>query len=260
MPTDDRGYSDHPKTTISVPQLPEEEGAAPSAGANVDPLDAIGAAGIVATEPVADAALIRTHIKMVCTLAEAYDGGGKLSVTAFGEDPDQGDPKTGKPGVKLRSKILHFVPGGSIDGIVEWIEGQTRLSNYNVYTGLAVYRSSLRASSRGAAKDIVAVLGVVADFDDAEASRWQERLPLPPQYVLETSAGRFQCFYLFDEPHPAEAVHALAKRLKTFAGCDHGTADLNHVWRIAGTLNWPNAKKIAEGRAREPQPVVVVKE
>ena len=35
-----------------------------------------------------------------------------------------------------------------------------------------------------------------------------------------------------------------------------GTGDIAHVWRIPGTLNWPNAKKVHErGRPREPQAV-----
>src|SRR5262249_50561842 len=33
---------------------------------------------------------------------------------------------------------------------------------------------------------------------------------------------------------------------------------INQVWRVPGTLNWPNAKKIAEGRPPEPQIVRAV--
>ena len=57
---------------------------------------------------------------------------------------------------------------------------------------------------------------------------------------------------------PPEAAKPVAERLKAYAGCDHGTADISHVWRVAGTLNWPNAKKVNEGRSAEPQLVKVV--
>ncbi len=98
----------------------------------------------------------------------------------------------------------------------------------------------------------------MADFDDAHAARWAERLPIPPQYVLETSSGRFQAFYFFTKPVPPEAAKPVAERLKAYAGCDYGTADISHVWRVAGTLNWPNAKKVNEGRSAEPQQVKIV--
>ena len=123
----------------------------------------------------------------------------------------------------------------------------------------AIYRPDLPSGAKGFERDIVACLGIVADFDDPDAAQWVERLPLPANYVLETSAGRFQAFYLFDKPEAPEDVKPVAERLKTFARCDHGTMDISHVWRVPGALNWPNAKKVAEGRARDPQLVRVEK-
>src|SRR5271156_386253 len=48
-------------------------------------------------------------------------------------------------------------------------------------------------------------------------------------------------------------VKPMGCRLRDFAHSDHGSLDASHVWRVPGTLNWPNAKKVAECRAREPQ-------
>jgi hypothetical protein len=62
-----------------------------------------------------------------------------------------------------------------------------------------------------------------------------------------------------EAPKALEVVKPVAERLKAFALCDHGTSDISHVWRVPGALNWPNAKKVAEGRAREPQLVRVKK-
>jgi hypothetical protein len=123
---------------------------------------------------------------------------------------------------------------------------------------LAVHRRDLRPGGKGYEKDIVAVLGLVSDFDDEDAPRWAERLPIPPNYVIETSADRFQASYLFDRPCSVAEAKPIAERLKDFARCDHGTIDLSHVWRIPGALNWPNVKKIAGGRPREPQVARVV--
>jgi hypothetical protein len=82
-------------------------------------------------------------------------------------------------------------------------------------------------------------------------------LPIPPNYVLETSAGRFQAFYLFDKPEELKVVKPIAERLKAFARCDHGTSDISHVWRVPGALNWPNAKKVADDSGATPKPGAV---
>lgn len=182
----------------------------------------------------------------------------KLVVTGFGQDLGQIDPKTGKPGLRLPPKIIH-VDVDDFERIADAINRIAQLPHYNVYMSLAAFSPDLNEKSKGGEADVVYCFGIVADFDDADAPRWAERLPIPPQYVLETSAGRFQAFYLFSKPEPLAAVKAVAGRLKAVAKCDHGTSDISHVWRIAGTLNWPNAKKVGEGRSAEPQQVKVVK-
>ncbi len=144
----------------------------------------------------------------------------------------------------------------------ESLEGLARFlkqPHHNIYMPLALFRPDLPSWAKGYERDVVACLGIVADFDDSDAAKWAERLPTPPNYVLETSAGRFQAFYLFDKPEPLDLVKPVAERLKAYAGCDHGTSDMSHVWRVPGALNWPNAKKVREGRSPEPQLVRVVK-
>src|SRR5256714_8488740 len=55
-----------------------------------------------------------------------------------------------------------------------------------------------------------------------------------------------------NRPEPFAVVKPIAVRLMNAARCDFGTQDLSHVWRIPGTPNWPNAKKVAAGRPRRP--------
>jgi hypothetical protein len=199
-----------------------------------------------------DIAAIREHVVMLHGLAAPLKGQGKLIVASFGEDPTQTNPKTGKPGCPIVPKIPHFEIG-EVERAVDWITKLSREKHRNVYASLAVMRPDLPPGRKGEEGDIVACLGVVADFDDAEAKYWDTRVPLPPDLVIESSQGRFQCFYLFDKPEPVDQAKPIGRRLRDFCGSDHGSLDLTHVWRLCGTLNWPNGKKIADGRRHEPQ-------
>ena len=200
---------------------------------------------------------IRAHCEMIHRLAGPLAGQGKLVIACFGEDPAQLNSKTGAAGCPLPPYVVH-VEIGDVGTTILSVTNLTADTHRNVYMALAVFRPYLRKGGKGFERDIVAVLGLVADFDDADAARWAERLPLAPNFVLETSTGRFQAFYFFDKPEAFAAAKPVAERLKAHAGCDHGTSDLSHVWRISGTLNWPNARKVAAGRMREPQLVKVV--
>jgi len=185
-------------------------------------------------------------------LAKPLAEPGKVIVAGFGENPDEINTRTGKPGHPLPPKVIQTAIGDA-KGMLTELAQFVKQPHRNIYMPLAVFRPDLPMGAKGHEEDIVACLGVVADFDDEDAARWAERLPLPPNFVLETSSGRFQAFYLFDKPELPDVVKPVAERLKAFARCDHGTSDMSHVWRIAGALNWPNGKKVAEGRPRHPQ-------
>jgi RepB DNA-primase from phage plasmid len=200
---------------------------------------------------------VRAHTEIVHRLAAPLAGKGKFIVAGFGEDPDRVDARTGKVGCPLPAIVTH-VAVGDVQSMMRTITEIANRPYYNAYSPLAVFRPDLPSGKKGSEGEILSVLGFVADFDDADAARWAERLPLPPNYVLETSAGRFQTFHFFETPQKPGDAKPLAERLKAFAGCDHGTADLSHVWRIPGCLNWANSRKIAGGRSPEPQLVKVI--
>ena len=110
---------------------------------------------------------------------------------------------------------------------------------------------------KGKETHIVAVNALVCDFDDDRATEYELRLPLPPDYVIETSENRFQCWYLLDNPATAqEAKTALVGYTKS----DPCGKDAGHVWRIPGLPNWPNKKKLAAGRPAKPFIARVVKD
>lgn len=191
---------------------------------------------------------LRHYIELLHDRAKAAGIDGKLVVAAFGEDPASGR--------KLPAIVEHFAIG-DIDGMAECVRELSEERGRNVYVPPAVMRPDLPARTKGGEADIVSVLGLVADFDDDDAANWQTRMPVEPSFVLETSPGRFQAFAIFDQPLPPAEAKPLAKALKTHAKCDHGTADIAHVWRMPGTRNWPSKTKIEAGRSPEPAPVQV---
>jgi hypothetical protein len=193
---------------------------------------------------------IAQHVRLLHELAMPLAGHGKLIVASYGENLDTGE--------KLTPKIEHFAIG-EVDPMTEAIVRLSSEPHRNVYAPLALMHSSLTEGRKGAEEQVVAAFGIVADFDDETACYWAKRLPLDPDYSLETSPGRFQTFYLFDQPERARSTKPVAKALQVLVHCDSGTRDVSHVWRIPGTPNWPNVKKVDAGRSHEPALVRIVK-
>lgn len=187
---------------------------------------------------------VRTHVEILHQLAAGIDGILVVSTFHASTTDDKDRPGT----------VTHH-PVGDIEGMVAAITAHTDTPHANVYVGLQLMRKDLPRGKRGTEADIVAVLGLVADMD-GDTGKIGE-LPIEPNLILETSPGNGQPFWLFDRPlKPAEAK-PLAEALKRATGSDNGTADVTHVWRVPGTLNWPNRKKLERGRSPDPVGVTV---
>ena len=201
-----------------------------------------------ATDHTPDRRALTEHVDMLHAIAAPLTGQGKLVLATYGNDPTTG--------ADLPPKVEHFAIGDAAEMVasVERLGGE---NHRNVYIPLVVMRGDLPLGKKGGEDDVIGVLGVVGDFDDADAANYASRLPMAPNYVMETSSGRFQAAYLFDEPQPLAEAKAIGQALQRAAKCDFGTKDMCHVWRVAGTLNYPNSKKVKEGRSPDPQPVRV---
>lgn len=191
-----------------------------------------------------DEPAIREHAMMIHQLAAGL--AGKFVVSAFFSNPN-GEDKAGG--------VISHHPVGDVDGMVDAVMAHAGTQNANVYICPNLMRSSLERGKKGSESDVVAVLALVADMD--EDTGRSGSMPVEPNYVVESSPGNFQCFLLLDSAMQVSEAKALATALKRGANADHCTVDLAHVWRVPGTLNWPNAKKLARGRDPEPVPVTV---
>lgn len=193
------------------------------------------------------ASAIRQHVELLHNAAKGVDG--VLVVSTFFASPNREDDRPGT--------VTHHTVG-DVDGMIDAIEAHAETPEANVYVGLQVMRKGLGRGKRGTESDIVAVLGLVADMDADTGKIGQ--MPFDPSFVLQTSPGNKQPFWIFDKPLAPTVAKPIAAALRRATSSDFGTADISHVWRIPGTLNWPNAKKIERGRDREPAKVTVLQE
>lgn len=139
---------------------------------------------------------------------------------------------------------------GDIDGMLAAIMPHADTPGANVYMPLCVMRRDLSRRKKGGEADVVAVIALVADMD-ADTGKIGE-MPFEPSFVIETSPGNSQQVVLFDKPMSPEDAKPLAVALQRATGADYGTADISHVWRVPGTLNWPSEAKIKRGRSPDP--------
>lgn len=188
------------------------------------------------------------HIEMLHHAAKDIDG--VFALSSFGENPLNGK--------KIKTKVRHFQVG-DVQGMAEEAIRMSKEQHRNVYAPLAVMRPDLPPSNKGSEKDVVAVLGFVADFDNGLGANYLERCAIKPSYAIETSPNNVQAGFLFNEPLTikSENDRAYAKQLalkltQSCEGADTCGSDLSHVWRISGLPNHPNKKKLNSGRNLEP--------
>ncbi|MDW9503082.1 DUF3987 domain-containing protein [Sinorhizobium meliloti] len=194
--------------------------------------------------PAFDEAAIRTHVEMLHQLAAGIQG--KFVVSTFFANPTGED--------RYGGTISHHAVG-DVDGMVDAVMAHASTPNVNCYVCPNLMRLNLERGKKGSESDVAAVLALVADLDD-DTGR-SGAMPIVSSCVVESSPGNYQCFLLLERPLSPGEAKPLARALKLAANADHCTVDMSHVWRIPGTLNWPNAKKLARGRPAEPVAVAI---
>ena len=173
--------------------------------------------------------------------------GGEFVVCGFGEDP-QTDRALSSQLVRIQNKgeptFIYRQFGSAIRRL-------SKTRGLNIYMAPALVRDGLPEGLRGKETDIIGVLAVVVDFDakNDPASR-HKRLPVAPHAEVETSSGNFQCWYFLDKPYGVVDAKPVIVALVENSGGDPGCKSADHPFRVPGTLNWPNAKKQAQGRPK----------
>ncbi|OAN48330.1 hypothetical protein A6A04_20195 [Paramagnetospirillum marisnigri] len=179
------------------------------------------------------------------------DINGKIVIAAYGQNPTTGEA--------IIPHVEHFAPG-DVAGQANAIRRMGETPHANVYMSLAIMQPDLVRGKKGSEQDIIGLFALSVDFDDEDAENWQRRLLVPPSFTLETSKGRYQAFYVLDKMLGPKEAKQIATSLVQSADSDPCGKDVCHVWRIAGTMNRPNKKKVTEGRSPDPQLVRTVYE
>lgn len=176
---------------------------------------------------------------------------GRLGLIAVFSDPDVKD--------KSHERITaHNVPVEDVERAVKealtFLHRYETLRHWNVFASLHVLKPDIASNERGGSTDCIRVFGLIADCDtDKSLNR---EIEVEPTFAINTSPGNYQKAFIFDTPVPYTNAKHVAEALRAATSTDTPTADAVHYWRIDGTLNWPDWKKVHErNRSREPFPV-----
>ena len=153
--------------------------------------------------------------------------------------------------------VLHYPIPNDADAVERMVALVSEIGaapHTNTYYTKALFKPGSIVNNRtGRTFDNVElVCGGVCDFDQKnDPATRHERLPLPPCSEIETSSGNVQSGYWFDAPLRKEDAKPLLWDLAEATGADDcKTAE--HLWRCPGTWNWPDQKKILDGRDPAP--------
>ena len=194
--------------------------------------------------PAPDHAAIRSHVELLHTLAK---GAGVEGILAFTRIDANNKTHTERFAI------------GDVDHMTDAIIGWSTHPDLNIYASYAIFRKDLPPGTPGGEADVRAVLALVGDLDSDVGKKGVglNGLPMPPPYVVETSANNFHAVYPLGRALSPSDAKPIAVALSDAIGGDSGTKDVSHLWRIPGTLNWPSAKKLGRGRPKTPQLVTI---
>jgi hypothetical protein len=206
-----------------------------NAPVNIDTANAI---------PAPDHTAIRSHIAMMHTLASQAGVEGVLTLTRIeGEN-------------KIFTERFSI---GDVENHANAVIGWSANTGVNLYSPWAIFRKDMPRGSKGAEEHVVAALAFVGDLDadTGKAGTGLAGLPLASPYIMETSEGNFQPVFPLARAMSKAEAKPIAVALSDAIGADSRTKDTSGLFRIAGTLNWPSAKKLERERSPVPQLVKV---
>ena len=197
---------------------------------------------MISTEDFIDAPTIRTFVETVHTAAERALKGAK-------------DPGVLQL-VRITSKETVLSTPYAIGQVDDMVDAaiQAASSGMNVYVEARTVKSR-RGHGRGTVDDTV---GVFAFVDDSDADTGKAgSLSIEPSLVVETSPGNQHRWLFFDRALTADEAKPIGAAMRAATQSDSATGKVTQPYRVAGTPNFPNAKKAGRGRVVTPTSIVL---
>jgi hypothetical protein len=119
-------------------------------------------------------------------------------------------------------------------------------AGFNVYVEVRTVRPGLRGRERGSIKDTYAVFALVRDNDTYDAKK-TGTTGFDASLVVASSAKASHDWVFLPPGLSVEEVYAIGRGMKARCGGDANTGVITQPYRVAGTPNYPSAKK--RGRA-----------
>jgi hypothetical protein len=132
-----------------------------------------------------------------------------------------------------------------VDGMISAAVAASE-SGQNVYIEGRFVPSSLRG--RGKFEDTLCVFALVIDSDVDKNMAWSPPPGVKPTMIVETSAGNRHYWFFFREALERVEARKLGERIRKATKGDSDTGNPAQPYRIAGTVNYPNAAKVGRGR------------
>jgi RecA-family ATPase len=127
-------------------------------------------------------------------------------------------------------------------------------AGHNVYIEGRTVREDLRGNGRGKLEDTRVVFSLTIDSDADKGMGWSPTVPV--SMTVATSPGNFQYWLFLRQAVSAETGKALGERIRAATKTDHDTGNPTQPYRVAGTVNYPSAQKIARGRVTVPTQLI----
>jgi len=154
---------------------------------------------------------------------------------------------------RLHPSSEHLVPSRfMLDDVERMVNAAMSDSEagHNVYCEGRTVREGLRGNERGKLADTAAVFALVIDSDADKGMGWSPTARA--SLTVETSPGNYQYWLFLREAIDPNLAQKLGERIRNAVHSDHDTGNPVQPYRVAGTINYPSAKKIERGRVTVP--------
>jgi hypothetical protein len=144
---------------------------------------------------------------------------------------------------------------GDVDQMLEAALADARAGR-NVYVETRTVRPG-RPNERGKLEATIAVFALVIDCD-VDKGRGGHVNGDAASAIIETSPGNSHQWLFLERAIGAAEAQALGIMIRKATGADHCTGVVTQPYRVAGTANYPDSKKIARGRITVPTRLVSI--